>query len=315
MTSTSSPVMTITLNPAWDKTVTVEELVFGGLNRIRDIKTDAGGKGINVAKVLKKFQLDVTAWGLHAGVQGQIIEEKLNSMGISTNFLEAKGTTRTNLKIVEEKSKQTTELNESGFSADLELIDRFTAHYEEHVGKASIVVLAGSMPPGTPIDYYKTLIEIAHVKGVRAVLDADGEALVKGIEAVPYAVKPNIHELELLFGQSFTTDEQIVSAAAKLIDKGIRYVNVSMGGKGSILVHESGAIRAKPFPIKPLSTVGAGDSMVAAMVYCMLLDKSLEETAKWCSAAGTVTASKPGTEVCSLEEVRTKLDFVQISQI
>ncbi|WP_199620245.1 1-phosphofructokinase [Paenibacillus alkalitolerans] len=314
-TSTSSSVITITLNPAWDKTVTVDEFVFGGLNRIQDIRTDAGGKGINVAKVLKKFQLDVTAWGLNGGFQGHVIQEKLKSMGIRTDFLEANGETRTNLKIIEQKSKQTTELNESGFSADHALLDRFIVRYQEHVGEASIVVLGGSLPPGTPKDYYKTLIEIGRAKGIPTVLDADGEALKHGIEAVPYAVKPNIHELELLFGRTFSTDEQIVSAARELIAKGIQYVNVSMGGKGSILVHESGAIRAKPFPITPLSTVGAGDSMVAAMVYCILHHKPLEETARWCSAAGTITASKPGTEVCSLEEVLAKLELVQITRI
>lgn len=143
-------------------------------------------------------------------------------------------------------------------------------------------------------------------------LDADGEPFMKGIEAVPYAIKPNIHELEALFGESFRTDEEIVSAARRLTGKGITYVSVSLGAEGSILVSQNEAVRAKPFPIVPLSTVGAGDSMVAALVHCLLEGKPLEEMARWTSAAGTVTASKPGTEVCTLAEVEEKISGVTV---
>ena len=171
------------------------------------------------------------------------------------------------------------------------------------------------MPKGIPSDFYKTLIQIANEAGVRTVLDADGEPFVHGIEAVPYAIKPNIHELESFFGESFRTDEEIIDAARRLIVKGIAYVAVSLGGEGSILVTETEAIRAKPAPITPLSTVGAGDSMVAALIYCMLHGMSLEEAARWSSTAGTVTALKPGTQVCTLTEVEEKLGSVNIWSI
>ncbi|QYR21842.1 1-phosphofructokinase [Paenibacillus sp. sptzw28] len=309
------PVITVTMNPALDKTVTVEQLVHGGLNRIKELRTDAGGKGINVAKVLKHFSLDVAAAGLYAGYQGQILLAKLKSLGIQSLLLEAEGETRTNLKVIDEQTKQTTELNEPGFSADRDILEQFTAQFEAEAANASFVVLGGSLPPGVPPDFYKSLIEIANARGTKTILDADGEAFSHGIEAAPFAVKPNIHELESLFGQTFTSEEEIVSAARTLIDKGIQYVAVSMGAKGSIILGKNEAVRAIPFPITPLSTVGAGDSMVAAMVYCFLHGKTLEDTARWTSAAGTVTASKPGTQVCTLEEVQAKLSAVQISHI
>lgn len=306
---------TVTLNPAVDKTVTVENFSFGELNRIKTIRTDAGGKGINVAKVLQHFSVPVMAWGLQAGHEGKIILEKLRERGIPSCFIEAEGETRTNLKVVDERTKQTTELNESGFSPSEALQEEFVQRFQTNLTGASFVVLGGSLPPGIPVDFYRRLIELANRLGVRTILDADGEALARGIEAVPFALKPNIHELEALFDTTLTTDEQIVSAAQMLIRKGISYVMVSMGGEGSILVSEREAIRAKPFPITPVSTVGAGDSMVAAMAYSFTHQKSLEDIARWTSAAGTVTASKPGTEVCTLDEVQDKLELVDISRL
>ncbi|KPV56678.1 phosphofructokinase [Paenibacillus sp. A3] len=308
----SSKVLTVTLNPALDKTVTIEEFVSGGLNRIKAWRTDAGGKGINVAKALKHFSVDVASWGLTAGHQGKIITEQLAGLNIPSFFIETEGETRTNLKVYVECTKETTEFNEAGFTVDRKSLHEFIERYTDAVRNVSVVVLGGSLPPGAPDDTYKTLIEIANRAGARTVLDADGEPFTHGIEAVPYAIKPNIHELESLFKETFQSDTEIVSAARRLTGKGIAYVSVSLGAEGSILVSETEAVRAKPFPIVPLSTVGAGDSMVAALVYCLLEGKLLEEMARWTSAAGTVTASKPGTEVCTLAEVEEKVSKVTI---
>lgn len=314
MTDSASPVITVTLNPALDKTVMIERFEYGGLNRIQAMRTDAGGKGINVAKVLKRFETEVTACGILAGHQGVIIAEKLKMLGIRNGFVQTEGETRTNLKVVDRSTQQTTELNEKGFAVDAGLLERFCARFREEAASASAVVLAGSLPQGAPPDFYRILIAIANGLGVRAVLDADGEAFRLGIESAPYAVKPNIHELEALLGRTLDDDEAIVRAARSLIAKGIKLVAVSMGGKGSLVVSGEEAFRAYPAPITPLSTVGAGDSMVAAIVYGMLHGKTLEETARWSSAAGTVTASKPGTEVCGLEEVRAMLNAVTITE-
>lgn len=306
-------VLTVTLNPALDKTVSVAGFEVGGTNRIRSMRMDAGGKGINVAKVLKKFEVNVSAFGLQAGNMGRVIRHKLTALGIPHQFLEAPGETRTNLKIVDEQSQVTTELNEPGFLTEPELLKELADEYRKELTDAAVVVLAGSLPPGAPKDFYKTLIEIAGEKRIPVILDADGEALRHGVEGRPYAIKPNIQELERLTGKTLQSDADIVRAAEELNAAGIEIVLVSMGGDGSLLVGRGQAIKAVPFPIKPQSTVGAGDSMVAALAYSLLKGLSPEDTARITSAAGTVTATKPGTEVCTLEEVLEKLHLVKIA--
>lgn len=308
-------IVTVTLNPAIDKTVTVESFQYGGLNRIKSGRTDAGGKGINVAKVLASFRMNVSAIGIAAGYQGQLVRDMLKDQSIPCYLLEAAGDTRVNLKVVDESTQQTTEINEPGFYADGELLEQFKEHFITNMAGASLLVLAGSLPPGTPPGYYGTLINLARKHGVDTLLDADGEALALGIEAAPLVIKPNIHELEVLMGQRLESLQQITGAARSLLSRGIRYVLVSMGENGSVLVSQEKAVRASPFPITPLSTVGAGDSMVAALAYSIMMEKTAEEMARWTSAAGTVTASKPGTEVCTMSEIEEAIHKVELTEI
>lgn len=309
------PILTVTMNPALDKTVTIEQFIPAGLNRIKTVRTDPGGKGINVAKVLKQFGAPVSAWGVQAGHEGRMLMEMLEDAGIPARFLETEGKSRTNLKVVDESTRQTTELNEPGITLSKQLLNELVSGLDASMSDTSLLVLAGSLPPGTPTDLYGQLIRIARAHGVPTILDADGAALAAGLEALPYAVKPNLHELEALLGRMLTTDEQIIEAARSLQAKGISLVAISMGAEGSILVGEQEAYRARPFPIIPKSTVGAGDSMVAAMAYCLSHGMTLEETARWTTAAGSITASKAGTEVCSLAEVQAKLSEVQLARL
>lgn len=308
-------VITLTLNPALDKTVTLPRLEIGGLNRVREIRLDPGGKGINVAKVLRKFGMDVTAAGLIAGDQGRFIMRQLQREGIAAEFLEVDGETRTNLKIVDEETNITTEINESGFEISPENVSLLKQKLARLLEQASVLVIGGSLPPGVPVDIYRDYIQMANEMGVKTILDADGSAFKAGIEAAPFAVKPNVHELEEWVQQSLSTDEMIVAAGKKLMEKGISIVVISMGSKGSIVLNQTEVYRVLPISITPQSTVGAGDSMVAALVYSILTAKPLEETAKWVTTAGTVTASKPGTQVCTLPEVRESVNRVHALKI
>ncbi|WP_068619532.1 1-phosphofructokinase [Paenibacillus tuaregi] len=308
-------VITVTLNPALDKTVTLDGLQIGGLNRVQEIRIDPGGKGINVAKVLRSFQVPVTATGFAGGYSGRQLLEDLVKLGIDQAFIPVEGETRTNLKLVDSSSAVTTEVNERGSligEADTQL---FIRQMETLLNDVKVLVLGGSIPPGIQSDIYRTIIEMANHRQVKTILDADGDALLEGLKGKPYAVKPNIHELEQLMGRKLEHTGDIVQASRSLIQEGVTLVIVSMGAEGAIFVSADEVLKASPFPIEPQSTVGAGDSMVAAVTYSLLEGYSLEQIARWATTAGTVTASKAGTEVCTRDEITRNLEHVNIERI
>ncbi|MFC4323890.1 1-phosphofructokinase [Litchfieldia salsa] len=312
-------VVTITLNPAIDKTVSVRKFEVDQLNRVEsedDIQIDPGGKGINVAKVLTNFRVDVTASGFIGGKQGRQLLTGLDEKQIKHSFTMVKGETRTNLKIVDIESNSLTELNEPGFTVSEEEVDQLFEHLTILLPTTSILVLGGSYPKGVDKDIYKRIIEFANKQGVKVILDADGDAFKEGIEAGPYAVKPNVFELELLYNQKLSTMDEIVEAGKKLLGKGISTVVISMGKDGAVVLNDQSEVyRVEALSIVPGSTVGAGDSMVAAMVYCTLNEMPLQSLARWATAAGGMTASKPGTEVCTFDEVQEAKDQVKVYKI
>lgn len=309
-------VLTVTLNPALDKTVTVDGFAEGRVNRVKETRLDAGGKGINVAKVLQQFGVEVTAFGLLPAGEAFKLTDKLAELGLTSHFMQQPGgILRTNLKVVDNISGRTTEINEPGFQLEPDRLAPMLAAYAEQVARAKLVVLGGSLPQGAPPDCYKQMVEIARKKQVPVILDADGEALRHGLTALPFAIKPNVHELSALCGHNLTSEEAILAEARRLTAQGITWVLVSMGGDGSLLVGRDVAYRARPFPIVVESAVGAGDAMVAALSYGFLNGMAGEELARLTSAAGTLTAARPGTSMCSPDEVFARLSEVNITRL
>ncbi|SHJ07841.1 fructose-1-phosphate kinase [Dethiosulfatibacter aminovorans DSM 17477] len=308
-------VLTLTLNPALDKTVEIDSLETGGLNRINEGRIDAGGKGINVAKVLKNLVVDVRTTGIVAGHQGRRLLAYLDELGIESKFLEIEGETRTNLKVFDRSKSEITEFNEKGPFVSEDDLKRFDILLDRVLNDVEVFILSGSIPPGIKTDIYKKYIEKAKKRDIKTILDAEGELFRKGLEAKPYAVKPNIHELEQLFGRTYSRDEEVVEDIKKLIGGGVELVVVSMGGDGSIIANETETYRVRPFPIEVKSTVGSGDSMVAALSYSIMNNHEIEFIAKWITSAGTMTATKEGTQVCNFEDIRKNLDKVSIEKI
>ncbi|GAW29235.1 1-phosphofructokinase [Carboxydocella sp. ULO1] len=308
----SAAVVTVTLNPALDKTVTVEGFTTGSLNRVQEVRLDPGGKGINVARVLNNFGVSVLATGFIAGMQGKLLLKALEDEGITTAFVSVPGETRTNLKVVDLATRQTTEINEPGFVVDSARMQTFYQLLDSVLEQTAYLILGGSLPQGAAADTYRELISRAKAKGVKVVLDADGEALRAGLAAQPFAVKPNLAELENLLGRSLQDTEAIIAAGRQLLEQGVELAVISRGSKGAVVLNREEVIVTEPFPIVPQSTVGAGDTMVAALVYALLQQKPLAETAAWATAAGTIAASKAGTQVCTREEVEANLARVKV---
>lgn len=287
-------ILTVTLNPCVDKTVTVDKFLYGGLNRVKSVSTVLAGKGINVSSVLYKSGVDTFA----TGFMGKTRE----TADFGCEFVRVNGNLRTNMKIVDAENGITTEINEKGFEIDGEKLKEFECLYKKLLDKCEIAVISGSMPMGVPSCFYAQLIKIAKEKNVKTILDCDGESFSCGIKAVPYAIKPNISELEEYFGEKLDTDEKIKCAVKSLLELGIEIVAVSMGKDGSYFFDREASVRAIPFDIEVKSTVGAGDSMVAAMAYGIERGYGLSHIAALSTAMGTLTASLEGTAFVSLSE-------------
>ncbi len=305
-------VVTVALNPSIDKTVTVKEFVPYGLNRVEHSQVDPGGKGINVARVLKSFGVHATAAGFLAGHTGKLLQNFLAQDGIDSDFMEVQGETRINIKIFDRKVKRITEVNESGCVVSAEELSKFQERFRELCGEARIAIMTGSLPPGIPDDVYAQFIETAKTAGAQTILDADGEALKKGIASQPFAIKPNIHELEALAGRPLATQQDVLAFGRKLVQDGIGLVIVSMGADGAIVLNEDEAYKTDPWKIQVKSATGSGDSMVAALAAALMRGASLSDIARAATAAGTVTASKPGTQLCTEDEVRKALPLVTL---
>ncbi len=308
-------ILTVTLNPCLDKTITLDGFCEGGLNRAVSVRTDAGGKGINVAKVLGYFGASVTALGIMGDQGGERLVSELERRGIGHDFYRLAGEIRTNYKLFDRAAQQVTEVNEPGFSVSAADLEKAVAKIEQQLPDAGVMVLAGSTAPGIPADIYKRLTEAAKHHGVKVILDADGERLRAGLAAAPYAIKPNQFELEQLHGGTFKDRQELYAYCRSLLEQGPELIALSMGAEGAIYMTKEQAYRVEPVPIVCQSTVGAGDSMVAAIAHSLVQGLSLEALAATASAAGTVTASKPGTEVCRPEEVRACCEKLQLARI
>jgi 1-phosphofructokinase len=305
-------IITVTLNPAIDKTVEINDVQINQVNRVSSVRLDAGGKGINVSKIILSLGGKSRAIGFLGGKAGEFIKEYLDAMGIENEFVFINGETRTNLKIVDPIQHSNTDINEQGPEITLENIKQIDHYIAQSVTDQSVVVFSGSVPPNVAKDSYQKWIYSAKQKGAKTLLDADGELLRLGIEAGPYLIKPNIHELESLFARKIASMEEAVVCSRSMIEKyGIAVVVISMGEKGALFVNKAVALLAEGIAVTVKSTVGAGDAMVAALAYALDEGYAFEKAAILAVAAGTANVMTCGTEPGSLKVIEKLKEAVK----
>lgn len=305
-------VVTVTINPAVDKTLILDELTVNGVNRVQKLRQDAGGKGINVSKQIKALGGNTVATGVLAGPAGAFIREQLDFLGIDHHFIEIEGNTRTNIKIVDLKNHTHTDINEPGVSPSKEALSNLEDAAFRCVGSSGVLVLSGSVAKDVEKSIYAGWIRRAKERGIKTVLDADGELLREGVQAGPYLVKPNIHELERLFERPLETIGSAVACAGRLLDYGTEYVAVSMGEKGSFFVSRQDVYMAEAVKVDVKSTVGAGDSMVGGLAYALSRGMSFEEGARLAIAAAAASVASEGTLMGSREQIDYWMDRIRL---
>ena len=309
-------IYTVTLNPALDKTVEIPSFAADSVNRITTMRTDPGGKGINVSKVISKLGGQSIATGILGGDTGLAIQSALKTMGLKTSFRFTEGETRTNLKVIDPVNHTNTDINEPGVTVSEEILNGLLAQLTAGLEKGDIVVLSGSLPKGSPRDTYYTWTGACKKAGAKVILDADGELLEAGLKASPSLIKPNNHELSQLLGETLATPEELNKAARRLMEEhGIAKVVVSMGGKGALYVTQDETIYAEGLKVPVGSTVGAGDSVVAALAVAEESGMGLEETVRLSTATGGANVMCSGTQAAEYEVIQELLPKVVFQKI
>jgi 1-phosphofructokinase len=308
-------IYTVTLNPAADKTAQVPNFSIDAVNRIEELRQDAGGKGINVSKVVAALGGETEALCLLAGNAGRWIQDQLESLRIAYDPFEVAGETRTNLKLVDPIRGTHTDINEPGPTVTREALAEVLSALESKVTADDVVVLAGSLPAGASPATYASWVDELGRRGCRTYLDADGEALRLGVEARPSFIKPNLPELSELCGRRFQDNADVARTARDLVADGISRVVVSLGSEGALFVSEAGAWLARAPKVTVGSTVGSGDSVVAAIAYSEQVGLAEEGTMRLSMACGAANAMQSGTQAAPRELVDSLVSDVVIEQV
>ncbi len=308
--SASPQVATVTLNPAIDRTVTVRGLAPGAVNRAELAGERPGGKGVNVAAALAEQGHSVAALGFLGRENDAAFGAFFAEQGVRDRCLRLPGETRTGIKIVDPVRGETTDLNFPGLAPSA--ADLMELEHQLDTLDARWCVLAGSLPPGVPADFYRGAIRRLKAGGVRVALDTSGQALGSALPAGPDFVKPNLHELAALVGRELPDRAAIVAATRELVAGGIALVVVSCGAEGACFVTAGEAILARPPRIEVRSTVGAGDAMVAGIVAAQLEGLPLARCARLATAFSLFALTRASADPDARGTVAAFADRVEI---
>lgn len=307
-------ILTITMNPAVDKTVSIDHFQVNHVNRIKDIRLDAAGKGINVSKMVKQLGGRTKTFAFLGGTTGAFIKSSLEKERVGVVSVEVEQETRTNIKVVDYQSQAFTDINEPGPTITDDQVQLLIKKLINYISSESLVVFTGSVPPGVSKTIYRELIEKVQRIGAKAVLDADGELFKWGIEAGPYLIKPNIHELEGYVGSKLEDENAIIQAARNLLAYGTEWVVITLGSEGALFVSKDKVIRSLGLKVDVKGTVGAGDSMLGALCYGLDKQLPLEEIVKLGIAASAAKVGAEGTQIPELNDIYALMDQVQMQE-
>ena len=296
-------IYTVTLNPAVDRELSVESFEFDTVMRAVKWRVDCGGKGFNVARMLLELKTESIAMGFAGGKSGERLEHELRSLSIGTDFNWVSDETRTNISIVNADNSRYLKVNEPGPTISQKDLDALIQKIKDRVKPGDWWVLAGSLPPGVPEDIYESLVTIVENAGAHAVLDTSEGALLHGCKAGPYLIKPNDVEALQLIGAQPDAEVSLEAIAAEILERGPKNVIISLGKRGAFMA-ANGEFREISSPtITEKNPIGAGDSMVAGLVWALNERKPFFEAVQAGIACGAATAGQDGTDMGSYDTV------------
>ncbi|AHH10814.1 1-phosphofructokinase [Borrelia coriaceae] len=301
-------IYTLTLNPAIDYKIVVDDFQTGCLNHVIKNGFFVGGKGVNVSNVLKNFGMESVVLGFLGGFTGDYIKTHLDLIGIKHNFISINDNTRINIKMMSDGKE--TEINghapvilEGDFQSLILKLKKLDN---------DILIMSGSIPSSLGCRAYNEIAKNLS-SNVKFIIDTSGPALQEIIGLRPFLIKPNINELKELLGIELNSNKDLVSAGCEIIGRGVQNIIISMGRSGAVFINSKDVFLASVPQIDSLSTIGAGDSVVAGFVYAYQIGNSLLDAFKFGVASGTATALRG--QLCSLDDVKYILDKIELEQL
>jgi 1-phosphofructokinase family hexose kinase len=304
-------ILTLTINPAVDRTVQVDHLVFEDRAYILSRSDAAGGRGINASRVIHSFGGKTGAILTAGGEIGARIQELLRDDGFHSDVVAIRSESRTNLTI-SDKQGLTVKLNEFGPPLDERDLAAVKKTVETQIKKASWLMICGSIPPGVPPHFYCEIITLARENNVKTLLDTDGEALLHAMEGRPTVVTPNQHEAERLLNRVLLTRGQFIDAVQRIKAMGPEWVILSLGSRGVVATDGNQLLEGLPPRIDAICAIGAGDALAAAFVWAIEKKRPFAEALRWAVAAGTASAAQPGMNFANLAQTKQTYRQVEI---
>jgi len=304
-------IVTVTINPAIDRTISVDRLAFEDRTYINSSRESPGGRGINASGVIHSFGGETRAVATSGGAAGKRFVEYLGGCGFPVCVVPIKREIRTDLTITD-KQGLTVKLNETGPELSKAEVTRFERAVCQTLDRAAWLLLCGSIPPGVPASFYGKLVTLARKKGVKTLLHAGGEPLREGIAARPTIVTPNQHEAERRLGRTLLTRAHFLGAAEEIRTMGAESVVLSLGSRGAVASFADGLVEAAPPPVQAICPIGAGDALTAGYAWAMTRVPNTGDALRWGVAAGTAKARLPGMRFATLPQTREIYRQVEI---
>ena len=305
-------IVTVTLNPAVDRTYFIKD--FGWNRTIRASRSvpGMGGKATDASWILGELGYANLALGFSAGGTGRLMEKMLRQRGCKTAFVRVEGETRTNIVIIGNEGKGQSTLAEQGLQISARCMEQFRRKFSAALKRASCVLIGGSIPPGLDVSIYTELVKQARQAGVPVVFDASGPGLKAGMEGRPTVAKPNIDEIAELYGQPVTTNGEAYRAGRELQDKYGAALVITLGKEGALAVLPGRAYRIPVLAVPVVSTAGAGDAVLSGLAAALSEGKSLEEGLRLGFAAAAAVCLTPATADCRRTDVERFLPQIEL---
>ncbi len=309
-------ILTITLNPSVDIAYQLDTFHLDTVNRVENVQKTAGGKGLNVTRVLKQIGEDVVATGFIGGEIGSYVKKQLTRNDIKNSFVEIGSETRNCIAVLHD-GKQTEILEQGPTIQEHEALN-FIEHLEIILNNVDVVVISGSLPKGLASNYYVEIVELCKKCGVAVVLDCSGEALKKVLESQqkPTVIKPNTEELSQLIGKEVTDDiQELKSVLSGQLFQGIDWIVVSLGAKGAFAKHNDKFYRVRIPKIKVVNPVGSGDSTVAGIAAGLVHALPEAELLKNANVLGMLNAQEEQTGYVNLENAESLYSQIEVEEV